>query len=266
MGARLPELREAAEPHHHWRRRGRAEAGEGRARSPNELRSRTAKPTRGAAAEAAPAKPDGGRAQSPKRERLQRQNPKARAKPKEESSWDRRFTRSDSASGSSATGRASGMRTRRISRDLLDEDAKIRKFVKKKLYNAGVVAHRDRARREQGQGHHLTPRSRASSSAAAARASTTCASDLEQTAEGKQVHVNVQEIRTPELDAQLVAESIAQQIEKRISYKRAMQAGGAARRCAWAPRASRSGAPADWAARKWRASTATSTARFRFTR
>ncbi len=37
------------------------------------------------------------------------------------------------------------------------------------------------------------------------------------------VHVNVQEIRTPEIDAQLVAESIAQQIEKRISYKRAMK-------------------------------------------
>jgi small subunit ribosomal protein S3 len=40
---------------------------------------------------------------------------------------------------------------------------------------------------------------------------------------GKQVHVNVQEIRRPELDAQLVAESIAQQIEKRVSHKRAMR-------------------------------------------
>ncbi|MDH7481854.1 MAG: 30S ribosomal protein S3 [Armatimonadota bacterium] len=40
---------------------------------------------------------------------------------------------------------------------------------------------------------------------------------------GKQVHVSVQEIRRPELDAQLVAESIAAQIEKRVSYKRAMR-------------------------------------------
>jgi len=40
---------------------------------------------------------------------------------------------------------------------------------------------------------------------------------------GKQVHVAVEEIRQPELDAQLVAESIAQQIEKRIAYKRAMK-------------------------------------------
>ena len=35
--------------------------------------------------------------------------------------------------------------------------------------------------------------------------------------------VNVSEIRSPETDAQLVAESIAQQIERRISYKRAMK-------------------------------------------
>jgi small subunit ribosomal protein S3 len=40
---------------------------------------------------------------------------------------------------------------------------------------------------------------------------------------GKSVHVNVQEIRHLETNAQLVAESIAQQIEKRIGYKRAMR-------------------------------------------
>jgi small subunit ribosomal protein S3 len=39
----------------------------------------------------------------------------------------------------------------------------------------------------------------------------------------KQVHVSVQEIRHPDMDAQLVAEGIAQQIEKRIAYKRAMR-------------------------------------------
>src|SRR5579884_2804574 len=39
----------------------------------------------------------------------------------------------------------------------------------------------------------------------------------------KQVHVSVQEIRHPDMDAQLVAESVAQQIEKRIAYKRAMR-------------------------------------------
>jgi len=37
------------------------------------------------------------------------------------------------------------------------------------------------------------------------------------------VHVNIEEIRKPELDAQLVAESIAQQLERRIMFRRAMR-------------------------------------------
>ena len=40
---------------------------------------------------------------------------------------------------------------------------------------------------------------------------------------GKQVHVNVQEVRRPEVDAQLVAESIAAQLEKRVAFRRAMR-------------------------------------------
>lgn len=39
----------------------------------------------------------------------------------------------------------------------------------------------------------------------------------------KKVHVDVEEVTRPELDAYLVAEGIAQQIERRISYKRAMK-------------------------------------------
>lgn len=37
------------------------------------------------------------------------------------------------------------------------------------------------------------------------------------------VHVNIEEIRKPELDAQLVAESVAQQLERRIMFRRAMR-------------------------------------------
>ena len=40
---------------------------------------------------------------------------------------------------------------------------------------------------------------------------------------GVPVHINIEEIRKPELDAQLVAESVAQQIERRIMYRRAMK-------------------------------------------
>jgi small subunit ribosomal protein S3 len=38
-----------------------------------------------------------------------------------------------------------------------------------------------------------------------------------------ELHLNIVEIRKPELDAQLVAESIAQQLERRVSFRRAMK-------------------------------------------
>ena len=40
---------------------------------------------------------------------------------------------------------------------------------------------------------------------------------------GVPAHINVSEVRKPELDAQLVAESIAQQLERRIMFRRAMK-------------------------------------------
>lgn len=40
---------------------------------------------------------------------------------------------------------------------------------------------------------------------------------------GVPVHVNIEEVRKPEVDAQLVADSIAQQLEKRIMFRRAMK-------------------------------------------
>src|SRR5574338_892308 len=40
---------------------------------------------------------------------------------------------------------------------------------------------------------------------------------------GAQVHVNIEEVRKPELDAKLIADSIAQQLEKRIMFRRAMK-------------------------------------------
>ncbi|ADU91507.1 30S ribosomal protein S3 [Taylorella equigenitalis 14/56] len=40
---------------------------------------------------------------------------------------------------------------------------------------------------------------------------------------GVPVHINIEEIRKPEVDAQLIADSIAQQLEKRIMFRRAMK-------------------------------------------
>ena len=40
---------------------------------------------------------------------------------------------------------------------------------------------------------------------------------------GMPVHINIEEVRKPEVDAQLVAESVAQQLERRIMFRRAMK-------------------------------------------
>jgi len=39
----------------------------------------------------------------------------------------------------------------------------------------------------------------------------------------REVHIDIQEVHRPELDAQLVAESIAMQLEKRVAFRRAMR-------------------------------------------
>jgi small subunit ribosomal protein S3 len=103
---------------------------------------------------------------------------------------------------------------------LVIQDAKIRKFVKKTLYQAGIskVEIERAANKVKVTVHTAKPGiiiGRGGKGVDDLRA------EIEKITGGKMVHVNVQEIRNPEIDAQLVAESIAQQIEKRISYKRA---------------------------------------------
>ena len=51
----------------------------------------------------------------------------------------------------------------------------------------------------------------------------TCATDIAKISNGKKVHINISEIKNPDLDAILVAESIAQQLERRVSFRRAMK-------------------------------------------
>ena len=47
--------------------------------------------------------------------------------------------------------------------------------------------------------------------------------EISKMAQGKQIKIDIQEIKTPELDAQLIAENVALQIERRIAYRRAMK-------------------------------------------
>lgn len=49
--------------------------------------------------------------------------------------------------------------------------------------------------------------------------------DLANICNGKQVNVNIKEVKRPDLDATIVAQSIAQSLEKRVSFRRAMKQG-----------------------------------------
>jgi len=106
--------------------------------------------------------------------------------------------------------------------DYLIEDHKIREFVKKKLYAAGVSRILiDRAANNQVKITVLTGKpgmviGRSGNGIDELKA------EVEKLT-GKSTMINIVEIRRIELDAQLSAESIAQALEKRISFRRAMK-------------------------------------------
>ncbi len=68
----------------------------------------------------------------------------------------------------------------------------------------------------------FAPRGPASSSDARAPKSRSSKSDLAKKTK-REVFIDIQEVHKPELDAQLVAESIALQLEKRVAFRRAMR-------------------------------------------
>jgi small subunit ribosomal protein S3 len=105
--------------------------------------------------------------------------------------------------------------------ELLHEDLKIRKYVKQKLKMAGVpkVEIERAANRVKISIHAAKPGIVIGRGGAEVE-------NLRKTLEamtGKQIAVNIVEIKKPELDAQLVAENVAAQLEKRTSFRRAMK-------------------------------------------
>ena len=105
--------------------------------------------------------------------------------------------------------------------DLIVEDQKIRKYLKKTLYGAGVpkieiersadtvtiYLHCARPGVVIGKGGEQIEQYRLA---------------VEKMI-GKKVKLNIVEVKNPDMNAQLVAENIAQQLEKRISFRRAMK-------------------------------------------
>ncbi|MDT3699506.1 MAG: 30S ribosomal protein S3 [Thermincola sp.] len=104
---------------------------------------------------------------------------------------------------------------------LLIEDIKLRKYIKKKLFAAGIsrIEIERAANRVKVTIHTAKPGiviGRGGSEVEALR------KQVEKMT-GKNVNINIIEVKVAELDAQLVAENVAAQLVKRVSFRRAMK-------------------------------------------
>ena len=105
--------------------------------------------------------------------------------------------------------------------DNLVEDHKIRTFLKKKLYSAGVSKIEIERASDKVKIILYTAKPGVvigKGGAEIEKLKAQCEAMLK-----KPVAINIVEVKAPELDAQLVAENVAQQLEKRISFRRAMK-------------------------------------------
>lgn len=105
--------------------------------------------------------------------------------------------------------------------DLLVEDYEIRKYIKNKMYIAGIsnIEIERAANRIKISVYTAKPGMVIGKGGKGVEG---LRKELEKIT-GKNVIVNVEEVKIPELDAQLVAENIASQLERRISFRRAMK-------------------------------------------
>ncbi len=104
---------------------------------------------------------------------------------------------------------------------LLHEDIKIRRIVKERLMHAGVSKIEIERAGQKAKINIHTARPGIIIGKKGAEVDK-LKKDLESMT-GKQMFINIQEIRRPELEAQLVAENIALQLERRIAFRRAMK-------------------------------------------
>jgi small subunit ribosomal protein S3 len=104
---------------------------------------------------------------------------------------------------------------------LLHEDIKVRNIVKERLTHAGVSKIEIERAGQKAKINIHTARPGIIIGKKGAEVDK-LKKDLEAMT-GKQMYINIQEIRRPELEAQLVAENIALQLERRIAFRRAMK-------------------------------------------
>jgi small subunit ribosomal protein S3 len=104
---------------------------------------------------------------------------------------------------------------------LLHEDIKAREFIKKKFYHAGISRIEIERAADKAKVNIYTARpgiiiGRKGSEIEKIK------KDLEKIMTGEAI-INIIEVRKPEIDSQLVAENIALQLERRVSFRRAMK-------------------------------------------
>jgi small subunit ribosomal protein S3 len=105
---------------------------------------------------------------------------------------------------------------------MLHEDLEMRRAILSRLRNAGIA----KIETERSSNAQLTVTIHTAKPGIVIGKGGSSVDQLREDLEkrfGNRVRISIQEIKQPELDAQLVAENIASQIERRISYKRAMK-------------------------------------------
>jgi len=107
--------------------------------------------------------------------------------------------------------------------DYILEDHKIRKFFKEKMYHAGISKIEIERSSKRVRLRIFTSRPGIVIGKKGAEIAQ-LKKELEKMV-SSEVMIDIQEVRKPEIDAQLVAENIALQIERRVAFRRAMKRG-----------------------------------------
>ncbi|MBR6294797.1 MAG: 30S ribosomal protein S3 [Lachnospiraceae bacterium] len=107
--------------------------------------------------------------------------------------------------------------------DNLVEDYNIRKFLKKKLYSSGI-ARIEIERRAEDQAKVIIYTAKPGMVIGKGGSEIeNLKKEVSKVSGGKKINLEIKEIKRPDANAQLVAENIAQQLENRISFRRAMK-------------------------------------------
>jgi small subunit ribosomal protein S3 len=105
--------------------------------------------------------------------------------------------------------------------DWLDEDIRIRRYVKKRLFKAGVA--KIEIERSGGKATVNIFTARPGMVIGRKGSEVDMLRDELKHLSGKEVQINIKDVKKPELNAQLVAEHIAMQLKQRVSFRRAMK-------------------------------------------